>query len=128
MGNGYPLGSPQFHHILNVILILINLMVLHGFLLVKKISKDLNSDNFCFDDSYDNTAEIVKNLVTCWPNSPNEIAKKIGVTLKEFQWFMSGKASLDTFSLSALQEILGFTYDGYSCVGTGPYVLIAKKP
>lgn len=94
----------------------------------KKILQDLNSDNFCFDDSYDNTAKIVKNLVTCWPNSPNEIAKKIGVTLKKLQWFMSGKASLDTFSLSALQEILGFTYDGYSCVGTGPYVLIAKKP
>lgn len=42
--------------------------------------------------------EIAKNLVACWPNSPAEIAKSAGITLRDLQWFTSGKAPLDRYN------------------------------
>lgn len=86
--------------------------------------------DFWADSDYDNAAEITKNLVACWPNPPAEIAKCAGITLRELQWFTSGKASLDRHARFDLEALLGIEYDesmgGY--VGAGPYVLMAHKP
>ena len=90
----------------------------------------LESDDFWADSDYDNAAEIVKNLVACWPNPPAEIAKCIGITLRELQWFTSGKAPLERHTRFDLEDLLSVEYDesmgGY--VGAGPYVLMAHKP
>lgn len=87
-------------------------------------------DNVEFDNSHNSTTEIVKNLVACWPNSPKEIATAVGVTLRELQWFMSGKAVLNRQAYFALQDLLSIEYNEFLCeyVGTGPYVLMAKTP
>lgn len=95
----------------------------------EKATEDIvEDDNFWADTYYDNAAEIAKNLVACWPNPPAEVAKCAGITLRELQWFTSGKAPLDQrFDLEAL---LGIEYDESmrSYVGVGPYVLMAHKP
>ena len=90
----------------------------------------VEDDDFCADSYYDNAAEIVKNLVACWPNSPAEIAKCLGITLRKLQWFTSGKAPLDRHTRFDLEELLGIKYDESTCMyrGVGPYVLIASKP
>jgi hypothetical protein len=90
----------------------------------------VEDDDFWADSDYDNAAEIAKNLVACWPNPPAEIAKYAGTTLRELQWFTSGKAPLDRHTRLDLEGLLGIEYDenmgGY--VGAGPYVLVAHKP
>jgi len=89
---------------------------------------DIDDDNAADIDD-DNAAEIAKNLVECWPNPPAEIARCAGITLRELQWFISGKASLDQKSRLDLEALLGIEYDenrgGYK--GAGPYVLVARK-
>ncbi|MHC1698900.1 MAG: hypothetical protein AB9919_12740 [Geobacteraceae bacterium] len=97
----------------------------------EKASEDIiEDDDFWADIDYDNAAEIAKNLVACWPNPPAEIATCAGITLRELQWFTSGKAPLDRHSRFDLEDFLGIEYDesmgGY--VGAGPYVLMARKP
>ena len=95
----------------------------------EKAPEDIvENDEFWADSYYDNAAEIAKNLVACWPNPPAEVAKCAGITLRELQWFTSGKAPLDQrFDLEAL---LGIEYDESMrrYVGAGPYVLMAHKP
>ena len=90
----------------------------------------VENDDFWADSDYDNAAEIAKKLVACWPNPPAEVAKCTGITLRELQWFTSGKAPLDQQSRFDLEDLLGIEYDesmgGY--VGAGPYVLMAHKP
>ena len=75
-------------------------------------------------------AECVKNLMGAWPNPPVEIAKAVGITLRELQWFVSDKVSLESWKSSALMNLLAIDpglADGYpSCVG--PYALIADTP
>lgn len=90
----------------------------------------VEDDDFWADGDYDNTAEIAKNLVACWPNPPAEIAKCVGITLRELQWFTSGKAPLDRHARFGLEDLLGIEYDeSMGCyVGAGPYVLVAQKP
>lgn len=83
-----------------------------------------------WDDSfYDNAAEIASDLVECWPNSPAEIAKSIGISLRELQWFTKGKASLDQQHRANLERVLGIKCNGD--IGEferiGPYVLVARK-
>jgi len=77
-----------------------------------------------------NAAEIAKNLVACWPNPPAEIAKCAGITLRELQWFTSGKAPLDRHTRFDLEDLLGIEYDESigRYLGAGPYVLTASKP
>lgn len=59
----------------------------------EKAPEDIvEDDDFWADSDYDNAAEIAKNIVACWPNPPAEIAKCAGITLRELQWFTSGKA------------------------------------
>ncbi len=90
----------------------------------------VEDDDFWADGDYDNAAEIAKNLVACWPNPPAEIAKCVGITLRELQWFTSGKAPLDRHARFGLEDLLGIEYDeSMGCyVGAGPYVLVAQKP
>lgn len=90
----------------------------------------VEDDDFWAVCDYDNAAEIAKNLVACWPNPPAEIAKCVGITLRELQWFTSGKAPLDRHARFGLEDLLGIEYDeSMGCyVGTGPYVLVAQKP
>ncbi len=90
----------------------------------------VEDDDFWADSDYDNAAEIAKNLVACWPNPPAEIAKCVGITLRELQWFTSGKAPLDRHARFGLEDLLGIEYnESMGCyVGAGPYVLVAKKP
>lgn len=99
-------------------------------LIGENITENIDIDDDWIDNSYDNTAKVVKNLVACWPNSPKEIATTVGVTLKELQWFMSGKAELSRQAYFALRDLLSIEYNESMCgyVGTGPYVLMAKTP
>ena len=97
----------------------------------EKATEDIvEDDDFWADSDYDNAAEIAKNLVACWPNPPAEIAKCAGITLRELQWFTSGKAPLDRHTRFDLEALLGIEYDeSMGCyVGAGPYVLMAHKP
>jgi hypothetical protein len=58
----------------------------------------------------DNLAAISKNLVACWPNSPAEIARCVGVTLRDLQWFFSGKAGLEQSVRFELEALLGIEF------------------
>jgi hypothetical protein len=89
----------------------------------------IEENGFWADSVYDNAAELAKNLVACWPNPPAEIAKCAGITLRELQWFTSGKASLDRRARFALKSLLGIEYDETMgrYIGAGPYVLVAHK-
>ncbi|MBB4245299.1 MULTISPECIES: hypothetical protein [Rhizobium] len=88
-----------------------------------------DDDEFPAYEEHDNTAEIAKNLVACWPNPPKEIAATVGVTLRQLQWFLSERSSLDRTARYDLSRLLGVAYDermgGYT--PSGPYVLIARK-
>jgi hypothetical protein len=93
-------------------------------------SEDIDDDDdIPTYEEHDNTAEIAKNLVACWPNSPKEIAAAAGITLRQLQWFISERSTLHPSARFDLQRLLGIEYDermgGYT--PTGPYVLIAKK-
>lgn len=97
----------------------------------EKAPKDIvEEDDFWGDSDYDNAAEITKNLVACWPNPPVEIARCAGITLRELQWFSSGKASLDRHARFGLEALLGIEYDESvgRYVEAGPYVLVAHNP
>ena len=97
----------------------------------EKAPEDIvEDDDFWADSDYDNAAKIAKNLVACWPNPPAEIARCAGITLRELQWFTSGKASLDRHARFDLEALLGIEYDESMgrYVEAGPYVLVAHKP
>jgi hypothetical protein len=97
----------------------------------EKAPEDIvENDDFWADRDYDNAAEIAKNLVTCWPNPPTEIAKCAGITLRELQWFTSGKAPLDRHTRLDLENLLGIEYDeSMGCyVGAGLMSLWPTNP
>lgn len=96
-----------------------------------KTPHDTADDDVFFADScYDNAAAIAKSLVECWPNSPTDIAKSAGFTLRELQWFIMGKAPLERQHRFSLENVLGIQYDERvgEYVGAGPYALMAQKP
>jgi len=90
----------------------------------------VEDDDFLSDRIYDNVAEITKNLVACWPNPPAEIAKCVGITLRQLKWFTSRKESLERYTRFDLEDLLGIEYDeSMACyVAAGPYVLMAHTP
>ncbi|WP_288367805.1 hypothetical protein [uncultured Alcanivorax sp.] len=97
----------------------------------EKAPEDIVEDDDFWDDSdYDNASEIAKNLVACWPNPPAKVAECAGITLRELQWFTSGKASLDRHARFALEDLLGIEFDERMgrYLEAGPYVLVAHKP
>ncbi len=91
-------------------------------------------DDFEFDDYWEESAdslaaEYANFLVACWPNPPAEVAKYVGITLRELKWFMSGKAVLDRSVRGSLEYALGIGYDPSEdrYRPMGPYALMAKK-
>lgn len=89
-----------------------------------------DDDEITSDTNFDNAAEIASDLISCWPNPPAEISASVGITLKELQWFITGKADLSHNSRAQLEELLGIVYEERSGCFTafGPCVLIARKP
>ncbi|EFI35767.1 conserved hypothetical protein [Desulfonatronospira thiodismutans ASO3-1] len=94
------------------------------------VPEDIDDDDFWTDSDWDNAAEIARNLVACWPNPPAEIAGCAGITLRQLQWFISGKTPLDRHARFDLEALLGIEYDKSMGVyaGVGPYALVAHKP
>lgn len=94
-------------------------------------SEDTDDDDHEFPayEEHDNTPEIARNLVACWPNPPKEVAAEAGITLRQLQWFTSERATLDKSTHFDLRKVLGIEYDermgGYT--PAGPSVLIARK-
>jgi hypothetical protein len=93
-------------------------------------SEDIDDDDdIPAYEEHDNTAEIVKNLVACWPNSPKEIAAAVGITLRQLQRLISERCSIDRSARYDLGRLLSIEYNermgGYT--PAGPYVLIARK-
>lgn len=90
---------------------------------------DDDDDEIPVYEEHDNTPEIAKHLVACWPNPPKEIAAAAGITLRQLQWFTSERAGIDGTARYDLSRLLGIEYDERICGYTpaGPYVLIAKK-
>lgn len=89
-------------------------------------------EDFWSSKDYDNVPEIAKDLVACWPSKTLEVARHIGVTLKELQWFFSGKAPLERHARYHLQDLLGIEYNEslgmYAESESRAYVLVARKP
>jgi len=96
----------------------------------KKVSEELDDDIYYSDDYYGNAAEFTKNLIACWPNPPVEIARTVGITLRELQWYTSGKAPLAGNKLYDLETLLGISYaqNTGNYTGREPYVLMAQNP
>ncbi len=93
-------------------------------------SEDIDDDDdIPAYEEYDNVAEIAKNLVACWPNAPKEIAAAAGITLRQLQWFISERSTLDKSTRFDLERLLGIEFDERlgSYTPAGPYVLIARK-
>lgn len=90
----------------------------------------IEADNVSSDYSLDEVAELARNLVACWPNAPAEIAAEVGITLRQLQWFMTGRADLDHGARHRFEALLGIGIEEHSGYFTafGPYVLIARKP
>lgn len=87
-------------------------------------------DDDPISDGLEEVAALARNLVECWPNPPAEIASEVGITLRQLQWFLSGRADLSSSQRYRLEELLGIGMDersGY-LTARGPYVLIARKP
>jgi len=88
-----------------------------------------DDDEFAAYEEHDNTPEIARNLVACWPNPTKDIATAAGITLRQLQWFTSERATLDQSTHYSLRFLLGIEYDermgGY--LPAGPYALILKK-
>jgi len=87
-------------------------------------------DDDPIDNGLEEVAALARNLVECWPNPPAEIASEVGITLRQLQWFISGRADLSSSQRYRLEELLGIGMDersGY-LTALGPYVLIARKP
>lgn len=75
-------------------------------------------------------ADIVKLVLACWPNKPVEVAKAIGTTLRELNWYVSGRYKLPEFQQSSLLILLGITpspYDLMRFEAIGPCVLKADS-
>lgn len=89
----------------------------------------VEDDGLSIEYDYDNSAEVAKNLVACWPNSPAEIASAARVTSRQLQWFISEKSTLDRSARFDLERLLGIEYDEAmgSYAAAGPYALIAQK-
>lgn len=84
--------------------------------------EDIGLDEFAF--------KALCSLIHCWPGGMKSIAAAIGVTVRDIQWMISGKAALPDGKLSALLALVGMGIDdrnGYM-EAEGPCVLIAETP
>lgn len=74
---------------------------------------DLASDSDDRDDEttdWDDVPKKAKLLIACWPNKSVEIATAIGITQRELQWFVSGRATIGEDARLRLINLLGLTY------------------
>ena len=84
--------------------------------------EDIGLDEFAF--------KTLCSLIHCWPGGQKSVAAAIGVTVKDIQWMISGKAELPDGKLSKLLALVGMGIDdrnGYM-EAEGPCVLIAETP
>jgi hypothetical protein len=92
--------------------------------------EDENSD-YITDDDWDRCcATKAKIVVDCWPNKPGDIAKAIGITVKQLLWFLNSQAALSERERNDLSELLGIeaSADFVDYEVIGPCVLIAEGP
>jgi hypothetical protein len=72
-------------------------------------------------------ASLIKIMLGCWPNKISEVAKTIGITARELNWYTSGRVKLDSNKKLALLTMLGIQIDGYGEYElTGGCVLMAS--
>ncbi|MDI9469654.1 MAG: hypothetical protein QM296_05535 [Bacillota bacterium] len=60
--------------------------------------------------------DIARYLVACWPNPPLEIARAIGISVKELNWYLNKKTALDEDKQRALEKLLGIVHSGDSFI------------
>lgn len=77
----------------------------------------------------DNTRELVSSLIDCWPCSPRDIAKFVGVTQRELHWYATDKADLDDVALIHVRGLFQLEVNtfAHTFIASGPYVLVARK-
>lgn len=70
-----------------------------------------------------------KILVDAWPNEPSRIANAIGVTTRQLQWYLAGRASIPPDAESRLRSLLGLEYrpERGAYEPAGPCVLIGHS-
>ena len=87
-----------------------------------------NEDDY-EESIYDNSPQLVKALLTCWPNTSGEIASLVGITVRQLQWFCAEKSELEEDKQAELLNLLGIEFDDYRSEFSiqGPCVLIAKN-
>lgn len=84
----------------------------------------------CLDPyDYDNTAELAKGLIECWTSSPREIAKYLGVTQRELNWFIKGTGVLERGAYGLIHSLFELDFDDYTrgYTALGPFILVARK-
>ena len=71
---------------------------------------------------------LAKAVLSSWPRPLKEVAEFIGVTQKELNWFLSGKADFSGLRWQDLSAMLTMSYDECGSLDIkGPLVLIARK-
>ncbi|AET95222.1 hypothetical protein BSFA1_79540 (plasmid) [Burkholderia sp. SFA1] len=95
----------------------------------KVVSEDPEIDSSVDDDAeqyVDDLAEKVGLLLKVWPNKASLVAREVGITLRELQWFVAEKADLPREIRWDLESIFGLERDedyGFFEI-EGPIVLI----
>lgn len=78
------------------------------------------------DLAIDDAGEKMGLVLKVWPNKAASVAQEAGITLRELQWFVTGKVDLPTERRSALEALLGVErnemYGDFDI--NGPFVLI----
>lgn len=79
--------------------------------------------------SYDYAADVARNMLQCWPNSPLVVAHAIGITAKSLSWYVKQQGRLDYADRRELLAVLGIewseSHGEYS--PERPCVLMAEK-
>lgn len=82
------------------------------------------------DELDDFALKTLTSLIHCWPGGQKAIASAVGVTSKDIQWMISGKAELSPGAMTKLLQLVGMGIDlrhGYY-EAEGPCLLIAETP
>jgi hypothetical protein len=91
--------------------------------------KSLLDGEYQIENNYNYLArESCKRVLPCWPNTPAQIAQAAGLTGRQLQWFLSGRAQLNGQEQDKLMNVLSveLDMDGYY-ITSGPCVLIANN-
>lgn len=76
-----------------------------------------------------NDAELIKDILSCWPNSVGEVAAASGYRVKELEWLQRRKFSEVDLRRVRLRQLLGIDRnpDHGDLELAGPCVLVARK-